>query len=97
MTGETHGPADGYFLPIDQKETPMGGYLINRDDVIPFRIGALLILCLSLAACTSDPNAPVNRTTPIRQMDSFFNSMSGPPPLPDYEHQPGYAPAYPAY
>jgi hypothetical protein len=97
MTGETHWAADGYFLPIAQQETAMAGYFTNRDHVIPFRIVALLILCWSLTACTSDPNAPVNQATPIRQMDRFFNSMSGPPPPPDYEHQPGYAPAYPAY
>jgi hypothetical protein len=38
-----------------------------------------LIAGLSLAACTSDPNAPVNQTFPIRQMDRFFDSLSAPP------------------
>ncbi len=72
-----------------------------------------LIAGLSLAACTSDPNAPVNQTFPIRQMDTFFNSLSAPPPpqgytrqippnnagapVEDYTREPGYAPAYPPY
>jgi hypothetical protein len=58
---------------------------------------ALMVAGLSLAACTSDPNAPVNQTYPIRQMDRFFDSLSGPPPPPDYTSEPGYAPAYPPY
>jgi hypothetical protein len=62
---------------------------------------SLLILGLSLSGCTSDPNAAVNQTFPIRQMDAFFNSLPPaappPPPPPDYTHQPGYAPAYPEY
>ena len=66
----------------------MGGY----------QVLSLIIVGLSLAGCTSDPNAPINRTPPIRQMDSFFNSLSAPPAAtPDYTHQPGYAPAYPPY
>jgi hypothetical protein len=43
---------------------------------------ALLIAALSLAGCTSDPNAPVNEIFPIRQKDSFFDSLSGPPAPP---------------
>jgi hypothetical protein len=80
----------------------MGGYQILA-----------LIGGLSLAACTSDPNAPVNQTFPIRQMDQFFDSLSAPPPSrtsaagpsriytrqppQDYTREPGYAPAYPPY
>ncbi len=45
----------------------MGGYQILA-----------LIAGLSLAACTSDPNAPVNQTFPVQQMDRFFNSISEP-------------------
>ena len=72
-----------------------------------------LIAGLSLAACTSDPNAPVNQTFPVQQMDRFFNSLSAPPPpqgytrqispnytgapVQDYTREPGYAPAYPPY
>ena len=59
-----------------------------------------LALSIALAACTSDPQAPVNQAFPIKQMDQFFNGLSDPPPpstIPDYEHQPGYAPAYPPY
>jgi hypothetical protein len=62
----------------------------------------LLILGLSVAGCTSDPNAPINQVFPIRQMDAFFNALPPaspppPPPPPDYTHRPGYAPAYPPY
>lgn len=57
---------------------------------------AFAIVALAVAGCTSDPNAAINQTPPIRQMDHFFNSLSA-PPTPDYEHQPGYAPAYPPY
>jgi hypothetical protein len=68
--------------------------------------GALVSLALAglaLSGCSSDPSAPVNQSFPIRQMDNFFNSMSGPPARqtfsdqPDYTHHPGYAPAYPPY
>jgi hypothetical protein len=58
---------------------------------------ALIIAGLTLAGCTSDPSAPVNQTFPIRQMDSFFDSMSDPPAPPDDQYRPGYAPAYPSY
>jgi hypothetical protein len=58
---------------------------------------ALIIAGLTLADCTSDPRAPVNQSFPIRQMDSFFDSMSGPPATTDYRYRPGYAPAYPPY
>lgn len=59
---------------------------------------ALMITVAALAsACTSDPNAAVNQRFPIRQMDQFFNSLSTPPPSPDYTRKPGYAPAYPPY
>jgi hypothetical protein len=56
-----------------------------------------LIAGLSLATCTADPNAPVNQTFPIRQMDRFFDSISAAPGPQDYTHDPGYAPAYPPY
>ncbi len=80
----------------------MGGYQILA-----------LIAGLSLAACSSDPSAPVNRTFPVQQMDRFFNSISEPlapqgytqqvrpsysaTPAPAYTREPGYAPAYPPY
>jgi hypothetical protein len=85
-----------------QQETPMGGYQTLA-----------LVAGLSLAACTSDPSAPVNQTFPVQQMDRFFNSLSAPPqpqgytrqirpnysgaPVQDYTREPGYAPAYPTY
>ncbi len=58
-----------------------------------------LIVAGLLAGGTSDPNATVNQSFPIRQMDGFFNGLSRPPPPdpPDYTHEPGYAPAYPPY
>lgn len=62
-----------------------------------FQTGMLVVAILSLAACTSDPAAPVNQTYPIKQMDQFFNSLSGPTPARDYHNLPGYAPAYPPY
>jgi hypothetical protein len=59
---------------------------------------AVMIAGLALGGCTSDPNAPVNESFPIRQMDRFFDSLTQPPPPPtDYTHVPGYAPAYPPY
>jgi hypothetical protein len=64
----------------------------------------LMIGGLSVTGCTSDPNAPINQTFPIRQMDHFFGPPSAPPPAtlsaapaPDYTQRPGYAPAYPPY
>jgi len=59
----------------------------------------MMLIGMSLAACTSDPTAPVNQAFPIRQMDQFFGSLSAPPPpAPQaYTHEPGYAPAYPSY
>ncbi len=67
-----------------------------------FRYVVLLMAGVTMAGCTSDPNAPVNQTPPIRQMDRFFDSMTAPPDpayraAPDYSHMPGYAPAYPPY
>ncbi len=56
----------------------MGGYQIFA-----------LIAGLSLAACSSDPSAPVNQTFPVRQMDRFFNSLSAPPAPQGYTPQ-GY-------
>ena len=56
-----------------------------------------MAVSLLFVGCTSDPNAPVNQAFPIRQMDHFFDSLSGPPTQRDYTQQPGYAPAYPPY
>lgn len=69
------------------------------------------LLVAALAACTANPNAPINQTTPIRQMDRFFGGGPRPapppppavyheqsvPPPPPYTQTPGYAPAYPPY
>jgi hypothetical protein len=65
-----------------------------------WKIFAVMIAGLSFAGCTADPNAPINQTFPIRQMDHFFGSLSAPraaSAAPDYTHEPGYAPAYPPY
>ncbi|MEA2729392.1 MAG: hypothetical protein QOF70_3867 [Acetobacteraceae bacterium] len=68
-----------------------------------YRIVSMIIVSLCMAGCSSDPNAPVNQMFPIRQMDHFFRSLSGPPTpaaapaSPDYARKPGYAPAYPPY
>jgi hypothetical protein len=68
-----------------------------------FRI-LVMIVGLCVAGCTSDPNAPINQSFPIRQMDQFFGSMDGRETTartqvaaPDYTHVRGYAPAYPPY
>ena len=67
------------------------------------RILGVIAMSVCLGACTADPNAPVNQSFPIRQMDGFFDSLSRPPPparsaqVPNYTHAPGYAPAYPPY
>jgi hypothetical protein len=65
---------------------------------------SVMLAGLSVASCTSDPNAPINQSFPIRQMDHFFDPSATPPrstlsaaPAPDYTRRPGYAPAYPAY
>jgi hypothetical protein len=38
-----------------------------------FRILPLLLLGFILGGCTSDPYAPINRSSPIRQMDNAFD------------------------
>jgi hypothetical protein len=68
-----------------------------------YQIVSVMIVSLCVAGCSSDPNAQVNQMFPIRQMDHFFRSLSGPPAStaagvsPDYTRKPGYAPAYPPY
>ena len=65
---------------------------------MPPRLLLIAAVAITIAGCSSDPDAPVNRTTPIRQMDRFFDTVTGrPPPPPDYRREPGYAPAYPPY
>jgi hypothetical protein len=58
---------------------------------------ALIIVGLSFAGCSSDPQAPTNQVFPIRQMDGFFGAISGQSVDPEYLPRPGYAPAYPPY
>lgn len=58
---------------------------------------SVLIFGLCLTGCTADPDAPVNQTYPIRQLDRFFESLSAPSAPREYTTQPGYAPAYPVY
>ncbi len=64
-----------------------------------YRTAALITLATLIAGCTSDPYAPINRTTPIRQMDQFFGggALEPAPVGPAYSGRPGYAPAYPRY
>lgn len=77
-----------------------------------YRVLTWAAVGFAVAACTSDPDATINQTTPIRQMDRFFDRLSGreapppqyvpppsqyvPPPR-EYSRSPGYAPAYPPY
>jgi hypothetical protein len=76
--------------------TPAGVW--RREDIMSkCQIACLVAVILVVTGCTSDPDAPVNRTFPIRQMDRFFDSFSAQPAPRDYTHEPGYAPAYPAY
>jgi hypothetical protein len=66
--------------------------------VAKLRTVGWLVAVLCVAACTSDPDAPINQTFPIRQMDNFFRQFTGSPgPTPPYTREPGYAPAYPPY
>jgi hypothetical protein len=63
-----------------------------------YQILVLVVGGLTITGCSSDPRAPVNQSFPIRQLDSFFDSMSRPSSAPaDYRQRPGYAPAYPPY
>ena len=65
---------------------------------MPRRLLVIVTAAITITGCSSDPDAPVNRTTPIRQMDRFFDTVTGRPPAPpDYTREPGYAPAYPPY
>ena len=57
----------------------------------------LLIVALRFAVCISNPEAPVNQTFPIPQMNSFFDSLSGQPAPRTYTRRPGYASIYPSY
>jgi hypothetical protein len=68
-----------------------------QDDELEMR--AILFGALALASCTSDPNAPINQTFPIHQMDHFFEQLSSPSAVApaDYTRQPGYLPAYPQF
>jgi hypothetical protein len=74
------------FYQIAAQETTMRG----------FTALGVILAGLTLGGCTTDPNAPVNQSFPIRQMDRFFDSL-GAPPRQDYTHVRGYAPAYPPY
>jgi hypothetical protein len=91
------GTPFSFFFQPDGSAGP--GTRMKQERRGQFRVWRLLlILGLTLAGCTSDPEAPVNQTFPIRQMDNFFENLGDQPPAPpDYEHQPGYAPAYPPY
>ena len=46
-----------------------------------------ILLANLISGCTSDPYAPVNQTTPIRQMDNAFEGRPvNAPPL-EYQYQ----------
>jgi hypothetical protein len=46
-----------------------------------------LITLLALTGCTSNPYAPINQMTPIRQMDSFFRRLETPVYPVQYQRQ----------
>jgi hypothetical protein len=41
-----------------------------------------IMLAILISGCTSDPYAPINQTTPIKQMDNAFKGrpINAPPP-----------------
>ncbi len=51
------------------------------------------LICVLLATliqgCTSDPYAPINQTTPIRQMDNAFQGRPVNTPPPGYRYPSG--------
>ena len=57
----------------------------------------LLLLATVATGCTSDPYAPVNQSTPVRQMDNAFEGRPLNAPPPGYYgngyYGGGYAPA----
>jgi len=63
----------------------------------------IMLICLALGGCTSDPYAPINQSTPIRQMDNAFDpsgsryyERAAPAPYP-YQRGDYYPPPYPRY
>jgi hypothetical protein len=55
----------------------------------------VLFVNFFVGGCTSDPYAPINQTTPIRQMDNAFDPSGSrfyghPAPPPAYQSQGGY-------
>jgi hypothetical protein len=47
----------------------------------------ILLLAILISGCTSDPYAPVNQTTPIRQMDNAFEGRPVNAPPSGYQYQ----------
>ena len=48
-----------------------------------------IMLATLISGCTSDPYAPINQTTPIKQMDNAFEGrpINAPPPgYRDYDY-----------
>ena len=46
----------------------------------------LVCVLLEISGCTSDPYAPINQTTPIRQMDNAFEGRTIDSPPPGYRY-----------
>jgi hypothetical protein len=51
-----------------------------------------ILLATLIWGCTSDPYAPINQTTPIKQMDNAFKGrpINAPPPGYQYQHDRDY-------
>jgi hypothetical protein len=51
-----------------------------------------ILLATLISGCTSDPYAPINQTTPIRQMDNAFEGrpINAPPQEYRYQRDPDY-------
>jgi hypothetical protein len=60
-----------------------------------FHFSVCTLLVALASGCTSDPYAPINQTTPIRQMDNAFEGRPVNAPPPGYRYQ--RAPDYDAY
>ncbi len=60
----------------------------------------VMLISLGVSGCTSDPYAPINQTTPVRQLDNAFDpagtrfDRAPPPQYPNGGYQP---PSYSRY
>ena len=63
--------------------------LLKDTNTMKYQFLVCTLLATSISGCTSDPYAPINQTTPIRQMDNAFEGrpINAPPPgYRDYDY-----------